>query len=82
MTLKDTEKFMPSKTKRNGNAGRGFAPRSVRLRQCAPDMLNVGERCKASDGMLVSPWQTMIEGFDGKKWRIVNKAHRTLERVA
>lgn len=29
MTLYDTENFMPTKTKRNGKAGRGFAPRSV-----------------------------------------------------
>lgn len=27
--LNATETFMPSKTKRNGKAGRGFAPRSV-----------------------------------------------------
>lgn len=34
MTLNDTGNFMPTKTKRNGKAGRGFAPRSFsRLRR-------------------------------------------------
>lgn len=33
VTLADTENFMPTKTKRNGKAGRGFAPRSVSCRE-------------------------------------------------
>jgi hypothetical protein len=45
-------------------------------------MLAVGERCRAPDGMLLSQWQTVIEGFDGKKWRVVNRTNRILERVA
>jgi len=45
-------------------------------------MLAIGEICKAPDGMIVSPWQTVVEGFDGMKWKIVNKTNRTLERVA
>lgn len=52
------------------------------LRRLAPDLLAIGERCQAPPGMILHPGQNTVEAFDGKKWRIVNKTHRVLERVA